>query len=174
MNNFSRCCKRHICLQRGDSLSPPPSLTEVLPNSNKSSTCTMKPLKFHSTLAGKISPFLHSLLLSRDDLHAIATNVSNMLHVIDLSVLIVLGWMLVPATAAVYSFAQSVNGGGKVVQSERKKGGDDLDGEEDAEEGDGTTKYQRSYVCLLADHLSQMARLALLVYACDCIVSIVA
>jgi hypothetical protein len=122
-----------------------------------------------TTLAGKIQPLLSSLLLSTEEIHVIFNNVSSAIQLVDLIVLCALGWMVVPALGAVYAVVYPF------VEEKKKSvmktmGTFDDDESEDGDE-DGLTPYQRSYVYLFADHLSQMAKLGLLVYACDCIVS---
>ncbi|KAL7467592.1 hypothetical protein ACHAXS_007834 [Conticribra weissflogii] len=133
-----------------------------------------------SALAGKIKPIVSSLfLLSKEDFTAIVQNVGEIANGIDLAVLCALGWGLVPCLGIVYSF---LYGGvvGNAVKSKGKKGISlkrDGEGEECTEDCDGggdddddDESYHKSYLFLLSDHIAQMARLALLVYACDCIV----
>ena len=109
-----------------------------------------------SVLAGKIVPIIESFVLSRDDVHAIIEQVSSILSAVDLAVLFAFGWLLVPYARAVYSFVT------RGEDSAKKKG-------DDKEENDGGG-FEGSKVYIVSDHLSQIARLAMLVYACDCVV----
>lgn len=110
-----------------------------------------------SVLAGKILPIIESFVLSSDDLHAIIEQVSAILSAVDLAVLFAFGWLLVPYARVVYSFVT------RGEDSAKKKKGDD---KEENDEGG----FEGSKVYIVSDHLSQIARLAMLVYACDCVV----
>ena len=135
-------------------------------------------LKLKSAIAGKIQPIISSLfLLSKDDLHAIIHNVYDMCNMVDLVVLVSFGWLLVPAMGVVYDYSTKAHNGSK-----RSKGSDD-DAKDDTKDkndeddihidhGQTLLKYQNSYLFLMAHHLSEMSRLALLVYAGDCIVMV--
>ena len=109
-----------------------------------------------SVLAGKILPIIESFVLSRDDVHAIIEQVSAILSAVDLAVLFAFGWLLVPYARVVYSFVT------RGEDSAKKK----LDYKEENDEGG----FEGSKLYIISDHLSQIARLAMLVYACDCVV----
>ena len=109
-----------------------------------------------SVLAGKVLPIIESFVLSRDDVHAIIEQVSAILSVVDLAVLFAFGWLLVPYARVVYSFVT------RGEDSAKKK----LDYKEENDEGG----FEGSKLYIISDHLSQIARLAMLVYACDCVV----
>ena len=94
-----------------------------------------------SALAGQIAPIVESLVLSAEDVQDIVQHVSAILSLVDLAVLFAFGWLLVPAVRAVHSFATSVANNDK--------------------------NFESSYAFIVTDHLGQIARLALLVYACD-------
>ena len=119
-------------------------------------------------LAGHFEQIIESFLLSRDDFHSAVENVSAFLSAVDLAILITFGWLLVPYTRIIYSFI--------IVKRGNKKDDDDnktMKGEETGrEEKENKNIFENSYVFLVVDHLSQIARLALLVYACDCVVSL--
>lgn len=102
-----------------------------------------------SAIAGKIAPIIESFILSIDDLHAIIRHVSAIISSVDLVVLIAFGWLLVPSMRIIYSF---VNGTTDKVNKENED------------------SFEKSYLYFVTDHLSQISRLALLVYACDCLV----
>ncbi|KAL9185830.1 hypothetical protein ACHAXT_003607 [Thalassiosira profunda] len=95
-----------------------------------------------SALAGHIAPIVESLVLSVDDVHAIVQHVSAILSFVDLAVLFSFGWLLVPLARVMHSFVTS-------SVANKDKG------------------FESSYAFIVADHLGQIARLALLVYACD-------
>lgn len=134
-----------------------------------------KPILEKSTLAGKIKPIVSTVFqLSKEDFTAIAQNVGEIASGIDLAVLCALGWGLVPFVGVVYSFCYSgligtsVKLNGKNGISSKSDVDGDGDGDEDSDDDES---YHKSYSFLFSDHIAQMARLALLVYACDCIVS---
>lgn len=118
-----------------------------------------------SALAGHIVPIIESFILSKDDLHAIVQHVSAILSLVDLAVLFAFGWLLVPYVRIIYSVLYAGNS-----KKHLKKKEDENKDEEEEEEEEGENSFERSYVFLVSDHLSQIARLALLVYACDCVV----
>ena len=111
-----------------------------------------------SALAGQIEPIIESFLLSADDLHNIIEHVSAILSAVDLAVLFVFGWLLVPYTRVVYNFINVKSTG--VAKDDRK------------DEGKEENVFENSYVFFVVDHIGQIAKLALLVYACDCVVRI--
>ena len=55
----------------------------------------------------------------------------------------------------------------KIVEDESKN---EVVSFNENEDKDGDT-FEQSWMCWIAEHLSQIARLASLVYACDCLVS---
>eukprot|EP00571_Detonula_confervacea_P014465 CAMPEP_0172305462 /NCGR_PEP_ID=MMETSP1058-20130122/6743_1 /TAXON_ID=83371 /ORGANISM="Detonula confervacea, Strain CCMP 353" /LENGTH=386 /DNA_ID=CAMNT_0013017063 /DNA_START=77 /DNA_END=1237 /DNA_ORIENTATION=- len=105
-----------------------------------------------SAIAGQIAPIIESFILSIDDLHAIIRHVSDILSAVDLAVLIAFGWLMVPFIRIIYSF---INAATKSNKASDKKNED---------------SFEKSYLYFVSDHLSQISRLALLVYACDCVV----
>lgn len=118
-------------------------------------------------LVGHFEQIIESFLLSRDDFHNAVENVSAFLSAVDLAILITFGWLLVPYARIIYSFI-IVKGGNKKEDDDNKT----MKGEETGrEEKENKNIFENSYVFLVVDHLSQIARLALLVYACDCVVS---
>jgi hypothetical protein len=127
-----------------------------------------------TTLAGKILPLLSSLFLSTDEIQSVIKNVSSAIQVLDLLILVSTGWLLVPAVGIVYNFVYPF------IQEEKERvlkrmgttfaSADDSDDEEDDDQHQ-LSPYDRSYMKLIAQMLSQVARLSLLVYACDCFVS---
>ncbi|KAL7544108.1 hypothetical protein ACHAXR_013586 [Thalassiosira sp. AJA248-18] len=110
----------------------------------------------HSALAGHIEPVIESLILSTDDLHKIVQHVSAILSSVDLAVLFVFGWLLVPCMRIIYSFVNPATIKDKTL----------ADKEDESEEGEDTG-FERSYLFYAMDLLSQISRLALLVYTCD-------
>lgn len=116
-------------------------------------------------LAGQIAPVLESLFLSRDDFRTVFHHVYAILHAKDLAVLVAFGWLLVPSARMVYerSFANNADAAATKRSKSLDKGG----GEENEEIGG----YEGSWFSFAVDSLSQMFRLAMLVYACDCVVS---
>ena len=70
----------------------------------------------------------------------------------------------------VHSFirASTSKRGTKIVEDESKNEVVSFDENEDK---DGDDTFEQSWMCWIAEHLSQIARLASLVYACDCLVS---
>lgn len=127
-----------------------------------------------TTLAGKILPLLSSLFLSADEIRSVVKNVSSAIQVLDLLILVSAGWLLVPAVGIMYNFAYPY------IKEEKERvlkrmsttfsSADDSDDEEDDEQQQ-LSPYEVSYMKLIAQMLSQVARLSLLVYACDCFVS---
>jgi hypothetical protein len=115
----------------------------------------------HSALAGQISPILDRIILSREDFHSIVQHVSSILSMVDLLVLFIFGWLLVPYTRIIYPFLRFGIKSNKDCGSEKK---DDVDDVVD------NKKFETSILYFVVDHLSQVARLAVLVYACDCVV----
>ena len=98
-------------------------------------------------LAGQIEPIISNFILSRDEVHSIIKQVSAILSVIDLAILFAFGWLLVPYARIIYSFVHT-----------KTKGDTDED------------SFENTYIFFAVDLLKQIARLALLVYACDCVV----
>eukprot|EP00584_Thalassiosira_punctigera_P020593 CAMPEP_0172564002 /NCGR_PEP_ID=MMETSP1067-20121228/102653_1 /TAXON_ID=265564 ORGANISM="Thalassiosira punctigera, Strain Tpunct2005C2" /NCGR_SAMPLE_ID=MMETSP1067 /ASSEMBLY_ACC=CAM_ASM_000444 /LENGTH=362 /DNA_ID=CAMNT_0013354569 /DNA_START=266 /DNA_END=1354 /DNA_ORIENTATION=+ len=84
-----------------------------------------------------------------------------MLDAADIAVLVAFGWFLVPSSRIAYSFLNPA-----AAKTRPKVASDEEGSEGDA--GDGG--FKRSYLFFVVDHLSQIARLALLVYAFDCVV----
>ena len=118
-------------------------------------------------LVGNFEQIIERFLLSSDDFHNAVENVSAFLSAVDLAILITFGWLLVPYARIIYSFI-IVKGGNKKEDDDNKT----MKGEETGrEEKENKNIFENSYVFLVVDHLSQIARLALLVYACDCVVS---
>jgi hypothetical protein len=134
-----------------------------------------------SALAGQIAPIVQSLNLSRNDLLAIVEHLSGILCALDLVVLFGLGWLLVPYTRIVHSFFNATIMKNKVegspdAEDEAVNGaalsGPRASGNKNEESIDEDRhRFERTYLFFAADSLSQIARLALLVYACDCLVS---
>jgi small-conductance mechanosensitive channel len=123
-----------------------------------------------SALAGKINSTFRALfVLSKDDIDAILTNVCEAIHVIDLIVLCAIGWLCVPTVGVVYAFLDKAAEKGKkkikrvasTITSRRADSTTRLDSEEDDD------SYENSYTYQMAVLVSQMAKLALLVYLCD-------
>jgi len=113
-----------------------------------------------SALVGQIAPIIEGFILSKDDVHAIIQHISAVFSFVDLVVLFVLGWLLVPYAHIIRSFFK---GATKKDNATTKR---KMDGKEE----DGGS-FENSKTFFVVDHLSQIARLALLVYACDCVVS---
>lgn len=120
-----------------------------------------------SALAGKITSIFQVFVLSRDDIHQIVTNVSEVIHAFDLVVLFTFGWMFVPAMGVVYTVLNEGKGKIKRVASrtELKKNTSAVDEQDEID-----CSYESSYIYQFAVHVSQMAKLALLVYLCDIVV----
>ncbi len=122
-----------------------------------------------SALAGKINSTFRALfVLSKDDVDAMLVNIYEAIHVIDLIVLCAIGWLFVPTVGVVYAFLdKAAEKGKKKIKrvastiTSRKDSSTSLDSEED----DGS--YENSYTYQFAVLVSQMAKLALLVYLCD-------
>lgn len=112
-----------------------------------------------SALVGQIAPIIEGFILSKDDVHAIIQHISAVFSFVDLVVLFVLGWLLVPYAHIIRSFFK---GATKKDNATTKR---KMDGKEE----DGGS-FENSKTFFVVDHLSQIARLALLVYACDCVV----
>ena len=143
-----------------------PSLSLARENINQKCQCELCSagqilMPRQSLLAGQIFPVIHAVSQSSCDLHSIVQHVSSILSVVDIGVLITLGWLLVPFLEIVIRVA--TNKVPLVSSDERKRGST---GRKTEEEG-----FERSYLFILIDHLSQSARLALLVYTFDCVVS---
>ena len=79
---------------------------------------------------------------------------------VDLLVLFIFGWLFVPYTRIIYTFLRFGIKSNKECGSEKKDDGDDV----------VDKKFETSILYFIVDHLSQVARLAVLVYACDCVV----
>ena len=110
-----------------------------------------------SVLAGHIAPIIESFVLSKDDFHAVIQHVSATLSIIDLAVLFVFGWLLIPSLEIVHSFIKTFTKRDK--NKEMKRSGSDV----------VENEFKRPYF-FVVDNLSQIARLSLVVYACDCMV----
>jgi len=122
-----------------------------------------------SALVGQIAPLLDSLILSREDLESIVQHVSSTLSAVDLLVLFVFGWLLVPYTRIIYPFIRikTTTKTKKVGSSVTKDDDDEAESERRSEE---KNEFETSILFFIVDHCSQVARLAVLVYACDCVV----
>ena len=107
-------------------------------------------------LAGQIEPIISNFILSRDEVHSVIEQVSAILSVIDLAVLFAFGWLLVPYARMIYSFVHT-----KTKRESNKK---------DSKNDDDSEDFENTYIFFAVDLLKQIARLALLVYACDCVV----
>ena len=118
-----------------------------------------------SALAGKISSIFQVFVLSRDDIEKIYANIYEVVHPVDLIVLFAIGWLFVPAVGVVYAVLNTaaVKGKNKIKRATSRT---ESFNEEDEHDG----SYQNSYTYQLAVHVSQMAKLALLVYFCDIVV----
>jgi len=108
-------------------------------------------------LAGQIEPIISNFILSRDEVHSIIEQVSAILSVIDLAVLFAFGWLLVPYTRMIYSFVNT-----KTKGDSKKSNNKNDDNDEE--------NFENTYIFFAVDLFKQIARLALLVYACDCVV----
>ncbi|KAL7500393.1 hypothetical protein ACHAWT_008147 [Skeletonema menzelii] len=122
-----------------------------------------------SALAGKISSICQVFVLSQDDIHQILSNVYEVIHrsTFDLVVLFALGWLFVPAMGVVYDVLDDGKDKIKRVASraELRKNASSV---EIDDKNDGS--YENSYIYQFAVHISQAAKLALLVYLCDIVV----
>lgn len=125
------------------------------------------PLK-STTLVGKIQPLLSFFILSTEEVHGVIKHVSSSIQLIDVIVLLSLGWLLVPTIGVVYNLLYPYVKEKK--KNMMKKIGTFDDDTVDSED-DERTPYQRSYLFLVVNAMSQLAMLSLLVYACDCFVS---
>jgi hypothetical protein len=115
------------------------------------------------------------MFLSADEIRSVVKNVSSAIQVLDLLILVSAGWLLVPAVGIMYNFAHPY------IKDEKERvlkrmgttfsSADDSDDEEEEDEQQQLSPYELSYMKLIAQMLSQVARLSLLVYACDCFVS---
>lgn len=121
-----------------------------------------------SALAGKISSICQVSGLSRDEIHQILSNVYQVIHAFDLIVLLTFGWLFVPAMGVVYAVLNEGKGKIKRVASrnELKKNASSVVGQQD----ENSCGYESSYIYQFAVHVSQMAKLAILVYICDIVV----
>lgn len=121
-----------------------------------------------SALVGRFAPIFDSLVLSREDVASIVQHVSSILSAVDILVLFVFGWLLVPYTRIIYSFLFRVRTKpNKECGSDSEKPG----GEEGTRsQKNGYNEFENSVLYFIIDHLSQIARLAVLVYVCDCLV----
>lgn len=102
-------------------------------------------------------------MLSRDEIHKVIQQVTDVLSAVDLAVLFAFGWLLVPYTRIIYDFVNTKT----VVPTKEEKDTTDTSTEENEE-----NHFESTYLFFVVDHLKQIARLALLVYACDCVVSV--
>ena len=121
-----------------------------------------------SALAGKISSICQVFVLSQDDIHQILINVYKVIHAFDLIVLFALGWLCVPAMRVVYEILDDGKDKIKRVASRelRKNTSSSVEMQDDKHDG----SYENSYMYQFAVHVSQMAKIALLVYLCDIVV----
>lgn len=120
-----------------------------------------------SALAGKISSIFQVSGLSRDDIHQILANVYQIIHAFDLIVLLMFGWLFVPALGVVYAVLHV--GKGKIKRAASRndlKKNESVVGQQD----ETNCGYESSYIYQFAVHVSQMAKLAILVYLCDIVV----
>lgn len=92
---------------------------------------------------GQIVPVLHKLTPTNDDLHQIWQLLTRAVHPLDFLVLSVLGWAMVPLFGCLYYAILN-----------RKL----------------NAAYETSYLYQFADHISQAARLAIVVYGFDCLI----
>jgi hypothetical protein len=83
---------------------------------------------------------------------------------VDLLVLFVFGWLLVPYTRIIYPFFRIKTKTKEGCSSEKKCDDDE------AERRIEKNEFETSFLFFIVDHCSQVARLAVLVYACDCVV----
>ena len=121
-----------------------------------------------SALVGRFAPIFDSLVLSREDVASIVQHVSSILSAVDILVLFVFGWLLVPYTRIIYPFLFRVRTKpNKDCGSDSEKTGDE---EGTRSQKNGYNEFENSVLYFIIDHLSQIARLAVLVYVCDCLV----
>jgi small-conductance mechanosensitive channel len=95
---------------------------------------------------GQILPLITKLSLrtsSRSDFDKVSTELQDAVHPIDFLVLFVLGWAAIPIFGVLY-YGLTASG--------------------------RTRSFDLSYAYLVADHISQVARLAIVVYCLDCAV----
>jgi hypothetical protein len=110
---------------------------------SKPSEATLKAAKVkemveHVTLAGSLTPFVRRLFLSKEEFKHVLEIVSATVHWEDLTLILMLGWLSVPALKFPYEKL-------KVT----------------------TKPFRQSYTFVVADLLQQVAKIALAVYLMD-------
>ena len=140
-----------------------------------------------TTLAGKhhLSPFVKRLLLSRQELDRMVSVLRSKVHIEDMCIMGVLGWMLVPILRFLYNVIQSRLLLRSAITSHPR------DMKESQEKTDhtkhlpstssvaprsalfgshpheSTPSFQSTYLFLASDHVQQISKIALLVYFMD-------
>jgi len=100
--------------------------------------------------AGTIAPLIDHILVSGDEIRSAVKHAIAFVSFTDVAILVCCGWLLVPCLDIVYTFIDA-----KRMKKEKKCG----------------SEFERSYLFVIVDHLSQASRLALFVYSSDCILA---
>lgn len=129
-----------------------------------------------STLAGRIGPVFRKFLLSKEQIQAIVGGIRSVAQISDVTLLIIVGWVLVPLMGLWYDriMAESVwrgTGGNyqAATDSVGGDGGDDFGTAALSSVGasEAPTQFDRTKIYHLFNALSEIAKLATLVYAVD-------
>jgi small-conductance mechanosensitive channel len=110
-----------------------------LQDAQKAIRQTLEEMKRHSTLAGSIKPLLQKFVMSETELLLLFKSIRAVAHWEDLLIIVMLGWMTVPALQYPY----------QVLQPNRS--------------------FHTSVAKVIAEHVQHVGKLALLVYVVDLI-----
>jgi hypothetical protein len=125
-----------------------------------------------STIAGQIGPLLKKFSLSRDQVTAIVEGIKSVAQVGDISLLVVVGWFVVPLMKLWYerlmvdTFPLGVS---STVSDELSETEQQYTGESSSYSptGTGIRPFEKTKIYHFFNTLAELARLAMLVYVAD-------
>mmetsp|Transcript_13881 Transcript_13881/g.20245 ORF Transcript_13881/g.20245 Transcript_13881/m.20245 type:complete len:442 (+) Transcript_13881:123-1448(+) len=143
---------------------PPPLAADFLNPMLTTAGQTMEALT-DKAMSGRIAPILSKFVISREKIAAIGQSIKIILHPVDIFVLFFFSLATVPIAHVlytVYAFVISHYSGKRVLVSGSDK-------KEISTKINGSHGFRNSYAYQFAEHLSQVARIGLLVYLADCL-----
>jgi small-conductance mechanosensitive channel len=127
-------------LPKGDNPSNNHNFLHDLLHGSATKTEMLEEMVSHSTLAGSLKPAIRKLLLSKEEGAHLIQTISKMVHWEDLILILIAGWLVVPSIEIPYNWL------GLPVN---------------------IAPFRKTYTFAVADHLQQVAKIALAVYMVD-------
>jgi hypothetical protein len=114
-----------------------------------------------TSIAGKFSHNLQKLSISKEQFAAIIESIKSVAQVGDISLLIIVGWGLVPLTKLWYETLMAESSSGQPPQQQQQYEG------ESSTSSSATRPFEKTKIYHFFNTLSEIAKLAMLVYAAD-------